>query len=70
LKNLPTWLLIHILSLSGIQAISIPVKLSKNNLPLSIQLIAQSFEEEKLLNAANWLEKEVEFPHLTKLDSE
>ncbi len=44
-------------NLAGLPSISIPFGLSKNRLPIGIQLTAQAFEEQKLLNAGFALEK-------------
>lgn len=48
----------------GVPAISVPVKLSENGLPLSIQIISRHFEEETMLNAAQFIEKACNFPFL------
>ena len=45
-------------SLAGLPAISLPSSLSKNNLPLGIQLIGNYFQEKSLLQLASLLEKE------------
>jgi aspartyl-tRNA(Asn)/glutamyl-tRNA(Gln) amidotransferase subunit A len=48
-------------NLAGIPAISIPAGLDDNALPLGMQLIANSWEEEKLLNIAYNLENSINF---------
>jgi aspartyl-tRNA(Asn)/glutamyl-tRNA(Gln) amidotransferase subunit A len=48
-------------SLAGLPAISIPSGLSKNNLPLGIQLIGNYFQEQSLIQLASLLEKELKF---------
>ena len=48
-------------SLAGLPAISLPSGLSKNNLPLGIQLIGNYFQEKNLLQMASLLEKEFSF---------
>lgn len=48
-------------NMAGIPAISIPICLNTNSLPISLQLMANSFNEELLLNVAQWLEAEVNF---------
>ena len=48
-------------SLSGLPAISIPSGLDARGLPLSVQLIAPLFEEERLLGMAALLERELDF---------
>lgn len=50
-------------NMAGIPAISIPIRLSETDLPLSLQLMGPKFSEEKLLTVAKWIEKEVNFPH-------
>ena len=45
-------------SLAGLPAISIPSGLSKNGLPLGVQLIGNYFQEKSLLQLASLLEKE------------
>ena len=49
---------------AGVPAISIPVCLSEDALPLSIQLITSHFNEQTLLNAAKFIEDHVKFPRL------
>lgn len=49
---------------SGCPAISIPIYLSKEGLPISLQIIGRNFEDDDLLQLANWLENTVSFPHL------
>uniref|UniRef100_T1HFK4 Glutamyl-tRNA(Gln) amidotransferase subunit A, mitochondrial n=1 Tax=Rhodnius prolixus TaxID=13249 RepID=T1HFK4_RHOPR len=51
-------------NMSGCPAISIPVRISKNEMPLSVQLMAPNYKEESLLTLAYWIEKEVQFPLL------
>ena len=48
-------------SLAGLPAISLPSGLSKNNLPLGIQLIGNYFQEKNLLQMASLLEREFGF---------
>lgn len=52
-------------NMAGIPALSLPVRLSKRNLPLSLQLMAPHFDDETLLDVARLLEKELNFPHPT-----
>ena len=56
-------------SLAGLPAISIPAGLSSNNKPLGLQLIANSFREDLLVQSAYLLEQEVKFKHKPKIDS-
>ncbi len=51
-------------SLAGVPAISLPVGLSKEGLPLGLQLIGGTLQEEKLLGIATALEKAAGFKHL------
>jgi aspartyl-tRNA(Asn)/glutamyl-tRNA(Gln) amidotransferase subunit A len=48
-------------NMAGIPAISIPIKLSNNNLPLSLQLMGPNFSEEKLFKVAKFIEESVDF---------
>lgn len=41
---------------TGLPSIAIPAGLSENRLPQSLQLVSAPFKEEKLLNAAKWIE--------------
>lgn len=49
-------------NMAGIPAISIPITLSKNKLPLSLQLMGPSLSEDLLLNVAKKIESLVQFP--------
>ncbi|KAG1653687.1 Glutamyl-tRNA(Gln) amidotransferase subunit A, mitochondrial [Nymphon striatum] len=51
-------------NMAGVCAVSIPVTLSRNNLPIGLQLIADNFQEEKLLSAAKYIENIVKFKAL------
>ncbi|WP_395877481.1 Asp-tRNA(Asn)/Glu-tRNA(Gln) amidotransferase subunit GatA [Ehrlichia muris] len=44
-------------SLAGLPAISVPIGLSKNNLPLSLQIIGNYYDEGGILNVASIIEK-------------
>ena len=48
-------------SLAGLPAMSLPIGLSSNGLPLGLQLIGRSFDEATVLNAADVIEREVGF---------
>ncbi len=48
-------------SLAGLPAISLPIGLSKNGLPLGLQLITGTLQEEKLFNIAAALESSANF---------
>jgi Asp-tRNA(Asn)/Glu-tRNA(Gln) amidotransferase A subunit family amidase len=49
---------------SGCPAITIPIKLSEQGLPLSLQLMAENYKEGLLLAVAKWIENVVNFPCL------
>ncbi|MFQ3307671.1 MAG: aspartyl-tRNA(Asn)/glutamyl-tRNA(Gln) amidotransferase subunit A [Candidatus Midichloriaceae bacterium] len=44
-------------SLAGLPAISVPVGLSNNGLPIGLQLIGKSFDEQQMFNFANVIEQ-------------
>ena len=48
-------------SLAGLPGISLPSGLSSNGLPLGVQIIGNYFEEKKLLQLSNLIEKELGF---------
>ena len=48
-------------SLAGLPGISLPSGLSSNGLPLGVQIIGNYFEEKKLLQLSNLIEKELSF---------
>ncbi|XP_034837057.1 glutamyl-tRNA(Gln) amidotransferase subunit A, mitochondrial [Maniola hyperantus] len=54
-------------NMAGIPAISIPIRLSNNNLPLSLQLMGSALSEQVLLSVAKRIEDLVQFPSL-KID--
>ncbi|KAL1137680.1 hypothetical protein AAG570_009376, partial [Ranatra chinensis] len=51
-------------NMAGCPAVSLPIKLSKNGMPLSIQLMAPNYNEQGLLSIAQWIEHQVCFPTL------
>ncbi|PZC78236.1 hypothetical protein B5X24_HaOG202487 [Helicoverpa armigera] len=51
-------------NMAGIPAISIPVKLSSNKLPISLQLMGPALSEELMLNVAKKIQRLVNFPIL------
>ncbi|XP_063629737.1 glutamyl-tRNA(Gln) amidotransferase subunit A, mitochondrial isoform X1 [Cydia splendana] len=51
-------------NMAGVPAVSIPIRLSKNKMPLSIQLMGPKLSEELLLNVAKRIETLVDFPSL------
>ncbi|CAG9769004.1 unnamed protein product [Ceutorhynchus assimilis] len=50
-------------NMAGIPAVSIPIKLSQNGLPISIQLMGRNLSEPMLLAVAKYIENIVQFPH-------
>ncbi|GBP74465.1 Glutamyl-tRNA(Gln) amidotransferase subunit A, mitochondrial [Eumeta japonica] len=57
-------------NMAGIPAISIPICLSKDNLPISLQLMAPSLAEEMLLNVAKKIESVIKFPRDMLIENE
>ncbi|XP_034660273.1 glutamyl-tRNA(Gln) amidotransferase subunit A, mitochondrial [Drosophila subobscura] len=51
-------------NMAGIPAVSIPIRLSKAGLPLSLQLMSRSLNEQLLLSVARWIEAQVAFDSL------
>lgn len=54
-------------NMAGIPAVSIPIRLSKAGLPLSLQLMSNSLNEQLLLTVARWIEAQVKFDPLESL---
>ncbi len=48
-------------NLAGLPAISVPCGLSKENLPIGMQIIGPAFREDLILRLAFWFERETEF---------
>ncbi len=48
-------------NIAGLPAISIPIAVDSNGMPIGMQLIGNRFEEEKILNVAYTLEQEIKF---------
>ncbi len=48
-------------NIAGLPGISIPVDVSKEGMPIGLQIIGNKFEEEKLLNVAYTLEQKIKF---------
>ncbi|ALC47163.1 gatA, partial [Drosophila busckii] len=48
-------------NMAGVPAVSIPVRLSKAGLPLSLQLMSNNLNEQLLLTVAHWIEAQVGF---------
>ncbi|KAG4067970.1 hypothetical protein HA402_010656 [Bradysia odoriphaga] len=51
-------------NMAGIPAISIPIKLSSNQLPLSLQLMGPLLSDKNLFTVAKWIEQTVDFKQL------
>jgi aspartyl-tRNA(Asn)/glutamyl-tRNA(Gln) amidotransferase subunit A len=51
-------------NMAGVPAVTLPVALSSNGLPIGLQLIGRSFDEQKLLSAAKAVEQLVNFKPL------
>lgn len=49
-------------NMAGLPAISVPVALSSQGLPVGLQFIGRAFCDQKLLTIAKWFEKQVQFP--------
>ncbi|XP_070169204.1 glutamyl-tRNA(Gln) amidotransferase subunit A, mitochondrial isoform X9 [Polyergus mexicanus] len=56
-------------NMAGLPAINVPITLSRRGLPLSLQLMAPLFHEQRLLTVAKWIEQTVRFPRLQLKDS-
>ncbi|CAH1798273.1 unnamed protein product [Owenia fusiformis] len=50
-------------NLAGLPAVTVPVGLSPRGLPLGLQFIGKLKAERTILNAAKWLEAQVDFPY-------
>nr|XP_029716178.1 LOW QUALITY PROTEIN: glutamyl-tRNA(Gln) amidotransferase subunit A, mitochondrial-like [Aedes albopictus] len=48
-------------NMGGIPALSLPIRLSEQRLPISLQLMAPSFAEKTLFKVAKWIEEQVKF---------
>ena len=61
--NYVSWLMIcGCISLINCPSLSIPTSIAKNGAPIGIQIIAPPYQEEKLLNFAKSIEKEINIP--------
>lgn len=58
-------LLVHHLCDVGLPAVTLPVTLSSNQLPIGLQLIGRHFAEQQLLSAAKAVERLVDFRPLS-----
>ena len=48
-------------SLAGLPAMSLPIGLNSQGLPLGMQIVGKAFDEESVFKAASALEKDVNF---------
>lgn len=49
-------------NMAGLPAVSVPVALSSQGLPIGLQFIGRAFCDQQLLIVAKWFEKQVQFP--------
>ncbi|XP_015521549.1 glutamyl-tRNA(Gln) amidotransferase subunit A, mitochondrial [Neodiprion lecontei] len=56
-------------NMAGVPAVSFPVRLSSNGLPLSLQLMAPVLHEQQMLTTAKWIEQVLQFPEIVLKDS-
>ena len=49
-------------NLAGLPSATIPVKLSRRSLPLSLQIIGRPCREDDVLSVCKWLENRLNFP--------
>ncbi|GAB5571765.1 glutamyl-tRNA(Gln) amidotransferase subunit A [Prionailurus iriomotensis] len=49
-------------NMAGLPAVSVPVALSNQGLPVGLQFIGRAFCDQQLLTVAKWFEKQVQFP--------
>ncbi|XP_058812548.1 glutamyl-tRNA(Gln) amidotransferase subunit A, mitochondrial [Topomyia yanbarensis] len=48
-------------NMGGIPALSVPIRLSEEQLPISLQLMGPNFSEQRLFEVAKWIEANVQF---------
>lgn len=53
-------------NLTGLPALSMPIKISENNLPIGLQIIGPEFGEDKIFKAAYALEKKINLDYLRR----
>ncbi|XP_015455587.1 glutamyl-tRNA(Gln) amidotransferase subunit A, mitochondrial isoform X2 [Pteropus alecto] len=49
-------------NMAGLPAVSVPMALSDQGLPIGLQFIGRAFCDQQLLTVAKWFEKQVQFP--------
>lgn len=64
-KQLSIEYFIYLFTITGVPAITIPTTLSKQGMPIGLQIIGRHLSEPMLLALAKYIEKLVQFPHLT-----
>ena len=56
-------------NLAGVPAATVPAKISpESGLPIGVQLIADNFQDERLLSASAWLEAAMDCPKMVVQD--
>lgn len=50
--------------MAGVPAVTVPVSLNGEGLPLSLQLMAPTNKDAALLSVAKWIEQHMNFPRL------
>jgi len=56
-------------NLAGIPVATVPVRISRESgLPIRVQLIADNFQDKKLLSSSAWLEAELDCPVMVVRD--
>lgn len=56
-------------NMAGVPAVTFPVRISRNGLPLSLQLMAPVLQEKQMLATAKWIEQIVRFPEIVLKDT-
>ncbi|KAK7070761.1 Glu-AdT subunit A [Halocaridina rubra] len=56
-------------NMAGLPAVSIPISLNDEGLPLALQLMAPMGKDVEMLSAAKWIEQQVGYPKLRVIDT-